>query len=121
MMLSSLSYLYTLHPGAQAGAAVQCKQGALQLAGAVHRPVSARQTTQEKLHRLLRPDTQHRFRRPGHAQVGDIARALGIDPLVGGGDVVHYISDVLAGLAFGSGFALVGWQVYLLAARALLG
>lgn len=34
---------------------------------------------------------------------------------------VHYISDVLAGLAFGSGFALVGWQVYLLAARALLG
>ena len=34
---------------------------------------------------------------------------------------VHYISDVLAGLAFGNGFALVGWQVYLLAARALLG
>lgn len=25
---------------------------------------------------------------------------------------VHYISDVLAGLAFGSGFALVGWQLY---------
>lgn len=30
---------------------------------------------------------------------------------------VHYISDVVAGLAFGSGFALVGWQL----ALALLG
>lgn len=34
---------------------------------------------------------------------------------------VHYISDVLAGLAFGSGFALVGWQLYGLVVRALLG
>lgn len=33
---------------------------------------------------------------------------------------VHYISDVLAGLAFGSGFALVGWQLYQLAWRALV-
>lgn len=33
---------------------------------------------------------------------------------------VHYISDVLAGLAFGSGFALVGWQIYLVAVQALL-
>ena len=34
---------------------------------------------------------------------------------------VHYISDVLAGLAFGSGFALIGWQLYGLVVRALLG
>ena len=32
---------------------------------------------------------------------------------------VHYISDVLAGLAFGSGFALAGWQLYQLVVRAL--
>ena len=32
---------------------------------------------------------------------------------------VHYISDVVAGLAFGCGCALVGWQVYALAAQAL--
>ena len=32
---------------------------------------------------------------------------------------VHYISDVVAGLAFGCGCALVGWQVYTLAAQAL--
>lgn len=34
---------------------------------------------------------------------------------------VHYISDVLAGLAFGGGFALVGWQLYWLAVAALVG
>ena len=30
---------------------------------------------------------------------------------------VHYISDVVAGLAFGSGFALVSWQIALAALR----
>lgn len=34
---------------------------------------------------------------------------------------VHYISDVLAGLAFGGGFALVGWQLYWLVVTALVG
>ena len=34
---------------------------------------------------------------------------------------VHYISDVVAGLAFGCGCALVGWQVYALAVQALAG
>ena len=32
---------------------------------------------------------------------------------------VHYISDVLAGLAFGSGFALAGWQFCTAALQAL--
>ena len=32
---------------------------------------------------------------------------------------VHYISDVLAGLAFGSVFAVLGWNAFVLAASAL--
>lgn len=32
---------------------------------------------------------------------------------------VHYISDVLAGLAFGAVFALVGWNVFVAAASAI--
>ena len=32
---------------------------------------------------------------------------------------VHYISDVLAGLAFGSIFAVLGWNAFVLAASAL--
>ena len=34
---------------------------------------------------------------------------------------VHYLSDVVAGLAFGGGFALVGWQLYGWAVQQLLG
>ena len=32
---------------------------------------------------------------------------------------VHYISDVLAGLAFGAAFAVLGWNAFVLAASAL--
>ena len=32
---------------------------------------------------------------------------------------VHYISDVLAGLAFGGVFAVLGWNAFVLAASAL--
>ena len=32
---------------------------------------------------------------------------------------VHYISDVLAGLAFGAVFAVVGWNAFVLAASAV--
>lgn len=34
---------------------------------------------------------------------------------------VHYLSDVVAGLAFGGGFALMGWQLYGWAVQQLLG
>jgi len=32
---------------------------------------------------------------------------------------VHYISDVLAGLAFGAVFAVLGWNAFVLAASAM--
>ena len=32
---------------------------------------------------------------------------------------VHYVSDVLAGLAFGTVFSVLGWNVFVLAASAL--
>ena len=32
---------------------------------------------------------------------------------------VHYISDVLAGLAFGAAFAVLGWNAFVLAASAM--
>ena len=35
------------------------------------------------------------------------------------GLLVHYISDVLAGLAFGAVFAVVGWNAFVLAASAV--
>ena len=35
------------------------------------------------------------------------------------GTGVHYISDVLAGLAFGAVFAVVGWNAFVLAASAV--
>lgn len=32
---------------------------------------------------------------------------------------VHYVSDVLAGLAFGTVFSVLGWNAFVLAASAL--
>lgn len=43
------------------------------------------------------------------AALAAVAVLIAVSRVVTG---VHYISDVLAGLAFGSGFALVGWQLY---------
>lgn len=50
--------------------------------------------------------------------LGVLAVLIAVSRVVTG---VHYISDVLAGLAFGGGFALLGWQLYALAVGALLG
>lgn len=47
-----------------------------------------------------------------------LAAAIAVSRVITG---VHYISDVLAGLAFGSGFALVGWQLCQWAQRAFMG
>ena len=44
------------------------KDGSLEGAGPLRRPVAARQTAEEALHGLLRRDAQHRLHRPGHAR-----------------------------------------------------
>ena len=79
--------IHTLHGGAQSGIAVQCKNASLGFAGAVGKAVASRQSPQERFDGLLRRDAQHRFDGPGHAQIGDVAGALGHHPLVGGGHV----------------------------------
>lgn len=55
---------------------------------------------------------------PLGAVLAVLAALIAISRVITG---VHYISDVLAGLAFGAGFALLGWQLYGLAVQALLG
>lgn len=54
---------------------------------------------------------------PLGAALAVLAGLIAVSRVVTG---VHYISDVLAGLAFGSGFALVGWQLYAWGLQALL-
>lgn len=54
---------------------------------------------------------------PLGAALAVLAGLIAVSRVVTG---VHYISDVLAGLAFGAGFALVGWQLYAWALQALL-
>lgn len=55
---------------------------------------------------------------PLGAAMAVIAVLIAVSRVVTG---VHYISDVLAGLAFGSGLALVGWQLYGMILQAWLG
>lgn len=53
---------------------------------------------------------------PLGAVLGGLAVVIALSRVLTG---VHYISDVVAGLAFGSSFALIGWQIALAALRLL--
>lgn len=84
---ASLSNVHPLHGGAEAGGAVQCENSPLQLAGPIRTAVAPRQTAQKRFHRLRGLYAQNRFDGAGHPQIRDIAGALGIDPLIGSGDM----------------------------------
>lgn len=57
------------------------------LQGPSRAAVASRQTAQKRFHRLRGLYAQNRFDGAGHPQIRDIAGALGIDPLIGSGDM----------------------------------